>query len=243
MDKPENEARDAVGAHAVDICGALGYGKVASVGVGVLRGGRALTSMQHVTRNLFSKSSSTSLRIGRYAMVSRDISLFRFWLQCCQAAAKMKRKDDFATTNFLSEDFQFALERGYIEEVAEMIKMSGGELPLDALIKKTGIDKAEKPKYYQGLSIGGKKMAGWARERGEDSYRSPMSESTPPILQAAKAGSLAAVEWFLSDTPLRLYKEYKDQNKDDTRLRKLAEAPGGFHSVVGQWLKQRSEPL
>ncbi|KAL9009634.1 MAG: hypothetical protein Q9173_005360 [Seirophora scorigena] len=164
-------------------------------------------------------------------MASRDTALFRFWLQCGQEALKMKRKVDYTTAALLGEEFKFALGRGYVEEVAEMIKISGAELPLDALIKKSGIGETEKPRYYQGLSIGGKKMTGWARERGGDTYRSAMSERTPPLLQAARAGSLPSVEWFLSDTPLRLYGEYRDQNKDDPRLRKLAEAPRGFQSA------------
>lgn len=154
----------------------------------------------------------------------------------------MKQRDESFTSNFYLGDFHFAVQRGYVEEIAEMIKSSGAQLPLDALITKTGIKEPRKYNYYQGLSIGGKKMTGWARERGgHRSYRNAMYESTPPLLQAANMGSLAAVEWFLSDTPLRLYQEYQEKNKDDTRLKKLAEAPGGFQSAVGQWLKQRSE--
>lgn len=139
------------------------------------------------------------------------------------------------------QDFQFALEHDFVEEIAEMIKFFGAELPLEALIKTSGINKEEKPKYYQGLSIGGKKMTAWAREHGGSAYQIPLEESTPPLLRAANSGSLAAVEWFLSDTPLRLYREYRDKHKDDERLRKLAEAPGGFEQAAGSWLKRRSE--
>ena len=153
----------------------------------------------------------------------------------------MKQKADNAWRALGAQEFRFALEHGFVEELAEMIKIAGAELPLNALIQKTGIEDAKKPKYYQGLSIGGQKMTAWARERGNDNHRNVIFESVPPLLQAAHAGNLAAVEWFLSDTPLRLYKEHKDRNKDDARLRKLAEAPGGFHSAVGSWLKQRSE--
>lgn len=140
-------------------------------------------------------------------------------------------------------DLKIALERGFVGEVAELIKIAGAELPLDALIKKSGIEETAKPRYYQGLSIGGKKMTGWAREHGGRNAQSAMSESTPPVLRAAHAGGLAAVEWFMSDTPLRLYREYREKHKDDERLRKLAEAPGGFEQAVGSWLKQRSMSL
>ncbi|KAL8970120.1 MAG: hypothetical protein Q9197_003977 [Variospora fuerteventurae] len=218
LDKPEKAARDAFGCGKANIKRAMESG----------------SEMRDVVESLLTSSKDAFLGLGRYAMVSRDIALFRFWLQCCREASKMKQKVDFTTVDFLAEDFLFALERGYVEEMAEMIKISGVELPLDALIKKSGIAQAEKPRYYQGLSIGGKKMTGWARERDGKASRSAMSESTPPLLHAARLGSLPAVEWFLSDTPLRLYREYRDQNKDDTRLRKLTEAPDNLalHAAI-----------
>ena len=144
-------------------------------------------------------------------------------------------------SGFDTLDFQFALKHGFIEEVSEMIRIAGAELPLDALVKRSGVQEEEKPKYYQGLSIGGKKMKNWARKRG-DSYQRAMGESTPPLLQAAFQGGLAAVEWFLSDTPFRLYKEYGANHADDPRLKKLAKAHGGLDEAFSSWLKQRSKP-
>lgn len=141
---------------------------------------------------------------------------------------------------FDTSDFQYALEYGFIEELGEMIKIAGAQLPLDALVKQSGVQDEEKPKYYQGLSIGGKKMTAWARERGGGGYQQAMGESTPPLLQAAFQGGLAAVEWFLSDTPFRLYKEYGANNADNARFQTLTKAHGGLDQVVSSWLKQRS---
>ncbi|KAL8671283.1 MAG: hypothetical protein Q9168_004223 [Polycauliona sp. 1 TL-2023] len=185
-------------------------------------------------------NSNSYMSLSRYAIVSRDMEILRCWLQCCQEAMKMKGNSRPTHVPYDVIDLKIALERGFVEEVAELIKNLGAELPLDALIKKSGVEKNVKPKYYQGLSIGGKKMTGWAREHGGHSAQSAMSESTPPVLQAAHAGGLAAVEWFMSDTPLRLYREYRGKHKDDERLQKLAEAPGGYEQVVGSWLKQRN---
>lgn len=223
LDKPEAEARSIAGTGSVNLEGNLRDGLSAS----------------RVYEDILSSSTYTRFSFGRFALVNRELGLFRFWLQCCQAALNMKRKNDRITGSFGAHGFRFALEKGFDREIAEMIKIAGAELPLDALIKKTGIENKEKHKYYQGLSIGGQKMTGWARERESNSQRA-IGESTPPLLQAATAGSLAAVEWFLSDTPLRYYRDYKNKNKNDPRILRLAEAPGGFEGVVGRWLEQRN---
>ena len=147
-----------------------------------------------------------------------------------------------AFSSYLTSDFQFALKHGFIDELREMIAIIGGELPLDAFVKQSGIQDEQKPKYYQGLSIGGKKMTSWARERS-GGYQQRRDESVPPLLQAAFEGGLAAVEWFLSDTPFRLYKEYGVNNADDHRLKMLAKAHGGLDQAVSSWLKRRSESV
>jgi len=152
----------------------------------------------------------------------------------------MQSNNPFPFFGFHTPDFQFALEHGFIEELSEMIKITGAQLPLDALIEQSGIQDEKKPNYYQGLSIGGKKMTKWARERG-GGYQHAMGESTPPLLQAAHQGGLAAVEWFLSDTPFRLYKEYGTKNANNPRMKTLAKAHGGLDETFGSWLKQRSE--
>ena len=185
---------------------------------------------------------SGQTHFGRYALVSRDLELFRFWLQCCMDASKMKTNscNNSSFSSYLTSDFQFALRHGFINELSEMIKIEGAELPLDAFVKQSGIQDEQKPKYYQGLSIGGKKMTSWARERSGD-YQQRMGESVPPLLQAAFEGGLAAVEWFLSDTPFRLYKEYSVNNADDHRLKMLAKAPGGLDQALSSWLKRKSK--
>ncbi|KAI4091725.1 MAG: hypothetical protein L6R37_007692 [Teloschistes peruensis] len=181
------------------------------------------------------------VNLGRYAIVSRDMKLLRFWLQCCQDAAKMKWKNYKPTgAGYTGEDFKFALQHGHMEAIAELIRVIGAELPIDTLIQSSGVEKAEKPKYYQGLSIGGQKMTAWAKEHGSRVRPSSATGKTALFLQAAYADGLPAVEWFLSDTPLRLYREYRDKHKDDEKLKKLADAPGGFEQAVGSWLKQRN---
>lgn len=195
---------------------------------------------QSIFKDMLHERSPAGHHLGRYAMVSRNFELFHFWLSCCQKASRMQSNNTSPFLGLNTSDFHFALKHGFIEELSAMIKFTGAELPLDALIKQSGIQEEKKPKYYQGLSIGGKKMTNWARERG-GSYPNTMGESTPPLLQAAHQGGLAAVEWFLSDTPFRLYKEYGTNNASDPRLKTLAKAHGGLDQVFSTWLKQRSQ--
>ncbi|KAL8811822.1 MAG: hypothetical protein Q9200_001494 [Gallowayella weberi] len=224
LDKPEKEAMDCTDSHFTGLSSEL----------------MQRLDAKEFFKTCMSQNSGGYISFSRYAIVSRDMGLFRFWLQCCQEAMKMKSKHRPTSLPYYPQDLKIALQRGYLEEIAELIKFAGAELPLDVLIKKSGIEEAARPKYYQGLSIGGKKMTTWAREQGGRAAGNAMTESIPPLQQAAHAGGLAAVEWFLSDTPLRLYKEYREKHKDDERLQKLAEAPGGFERAVGLWLKQRN---
>ncbi|KAL8890878.1 MAG: hypothetical protein Q9215_002029 [Flavoplaca cf. flavocitrina] len=223
LNKPEKEALQWVGSSRSTVMEALVEGR----------------SAYDVFQDNLCANKNKNIRFSRYTIVSQDMELLRFWLQCCQAAMKMQSRYPPEYLPYDVEDLTIALERGFVEEIAELIRVAGAELPLDALIKKSGIEETAKPKYYQGLSIGGKRMTGWAREHGGRTAQSAMSESTPPLLQAAHAGGLAAVEWFLSDTPLRNYRVYQEKHKDDERLRRLAEA-GGFENAVGAWLKQRN---
>lgn len=58
---------------------------------------------------------------------------------------------------FPESDFQWAVSRGKIPMLTEIIRLTGGGMPLDHLVKKSGVEMKEKPKYYQGLTVYGKK--------------------------------------------------------------------------------------
>lgn len=201
-----------------------------------------LTACQDVFRESLNFRSPGAYKFCRYALVRRDLDLLRFWLRLSQDASKMKGNENASYyVGFDSADFTFAVKHGLLEEASEMIKICGAELPLDVLLKKSGVAEQERPRYYQGLSIGGKKMKRWAREHSGNTSHDSLSLHSSLLLKAAEQGSLVAVEWFLSDTPFRLYKEYGAANAKDPRLQSLAKAHGGFDQTVGAWLKQRSE--
>lgn len=111
-------------------------------------------------------------------------------------------------------------------------------MSLNQLVKSSGIEYTKKPKYYQGLSVGGKKRTDWAAAPGD--YVRIVEEKIPPLLQAARFGSIDSVEWFMSDAPLRRYKEFAEANKDDKRIKTLEESGKTFYSTVGSWLALKS---
>ena len=138
---------------------------------------------------------------------------------------------------FPQSAFWSAVEQGRIGILADMIKWAGAGLPLEELVKKTGVELKEKPRYYQGLTVYGKKRKDWATAgRNVVSRRTDSTES--PLLRAAQKGCIESVEWFLSDAPLRNYLEFGKSNvtKEDPRLKHLNQSHGGFEKAVTRWL-------
>ncbi|MCJ1430937.1 hypothetical protein MMC27_000287, partial [Xylographa pallens] len=174
------------------------------------------------------------------AIVTRDMNLLKFLLRIAQEArlALDKGGDNFHIEPLVQPNhFQFALNKGFMEIAGEMIAATGVSLPLDHLVEKSGIKEVKKPKYYQGLMLYGKHKSEWAQEResGQRRHHNIISEESP-ILTVAGHANLAAVEWFLSDTPARLYKQYCIDNKEEMRIIALSKAHGGFDKAIHDWL-------
>ncbi|KAI1386921.1 ankyrin [Hypoxylon trugodes] len=133
--------------------------------------------------------------------------------------------------------FSSALRRGRTEMLATVIRRTGAGIPIDDLVKKSGAELKVKPRYYQGLSVYGKKRADWANA-GRNLVVKSTGSKVPPLLSAAFSGSLEATEWFVSDTPMRHYLEFgkSDSAQEDIRFKHLNEAPGGFDRAIAKWL-------
>ena len=138
------------------------------------------------------------------------------------------------------QDFDYALEVGHTHLLTQIIKYTGAGIPLNSLAKKYGADLKEKPRYYQGLSVYGTKRKDWADAGHSHTRYKPAQKHLTPLLSSAYFGSLEAVEWFLSDTPMRCYKEFEEANKDDKRLQRLALSDTGFAGSVEKFLAMRS---
>jgi hypothetical protein len=51
------------------------------------------------------------------------------------------------------------------------------------------------------------------------------------------------VEWFLSDAPARLYKEFAEAHRHHKLIKHLETSAGGFEKVLHKWLGARSKIL
>ncbi|PNS15755.1 hypothetical protein CAC42_4207 [Sphaceloma murrayae] len=138
--------------------------------------------------------------------------------------------------------FIHAMKLSRVTLLKKMIQRTGAGIPLDALVETSGVEiKSETAsKYYQGLSVHGQKRADWVAQAGGASKVKGSGDSRPPLLEACRAGSLEAVEYFLSDAATRHYRDFAAKNSSDERLQTLAEAKGGLNAALDNWLGTRS---
>lgn len=84
----------------------------------------------------------------------------KFLLDVCEHWGTQKCESDDEVSGFYSfpdHEFKLAVELGRVELLGEIIKRTGAGLPLEHLVKDTGVELQVKPKYYQGLTVYGKK--------------------------------------------------------------------------------------
>lgn len=138
---------------------------------------------------------------------------------------------------FPQSAFWSAVDQGRIGMLADMIKWAGAGLPLEELVKKTGVELKEIPRYYQGLTVYGRKRKDWATA-GRNVISRPKDSTESPLLHTAQQGCIESVEWFLSDAPLRNYLDFGKSKaaKEDSRLEHLNQSHGGFEKAVTRWL-------
>ncbi|EXA52954.1 hypothetical protein FOVG_00985 [Fusarium oxysporum f. sp. pisi HDV247] len=149
------------------------------------------------------------------------------------------QEDEGSTCSFTfpQSDFKWAVEHGKTQLLALVIKRTGAGIPLDHLVKKSGVELKRKPRYYQGLTVYGRKRKDWANA-GRGMVIKSSGLRTPPLLHAALGGSVESVELFLGDAPHRLYGEFAKSkaSKEDSRFKHLKESPGGFDRAISKWL-------
>jgi ankyrin repeat protein len=194
-------------------------------------------SYQHVAKpgNLF-----------QLAIYLDDADLLQFLIDAGEDfTVRRKSIDDEPASKFYSfnqHDFLYAVQLGRVQLLKIIVKRTGAGIPLDDLVKKSGVEITKKPKYYQGLSVHGKKRADWAAA-GRDTQCDSSREEHPPLLHAARLTNLDSIEWFLSDAAIHCYTEFAENNEKDKRIQSLAQAKGGLQASINKWLSLRSQLL
>lgn len=192
--------------------------------------------------------TETTVSPFRFAIQNNDLKVLRFLLDCaehfCSETADDEKDGEDGVFSFPADDFKFAIQRGKPELLVEIIRRTGAGLPLETLVKNSGIELEEKPEFYQGLTVYGKKRSDWVAEGRRTTTRRTGIDISPLIV-AAMAGSIESVEWFMSDAPLRHYLDFSRSAaaERDARMKHLAQSPGGLESAVRGWIKEQSELL
>ncbi|KAL1985958.1 hypothetical protein VTN96DRAFT_7223 [Rasamsonia emersonii] len=176
----------------------------------------------------------------QYAIRREDVDLLVFLLELGRKYSIIgTEKESSHMYNVSEADFHFAIKLGHVRCLAELIKRTGAGIPLDEIAQHSGVELKEKPRYYRGLSIRGKKRADWAEAGGLSSRRH--HDSHPPLLVAAFKGSLDSVEWFLSTAPQRHYSEFVAAHQHDERVKRLAQTELGVEGSLANWLGLRND--
>jgi len=195
------------------------------------------------TDDVFTKHKPVTLI--EYALARGDMHLLSFLLDLAQEYAGkdeiIDKSDDY---DRLCQHFNFsrAVLFGQPHMLAELIKRTAIGLSIDELALEHGAhDSTAAPKYYQGLSVHGKKRKDWADAGRNSSGMQETGPQVPPLLRAALIGTLEQVEWILSDAPLRCYKHFAQAHQDDKRLQKISSIEGGFEGALKGFLRSRSQ--
>jgi hypothetical protein len=97
----------------------------------------------------------------QHAMANDDTSGFKALFDMAQHFSEENPANDEEEANsrftFPEADFQWAIAHGKVQMLSVVIKRTGAGVPLDHLVKKSGVEVKEKPRYYQGLTVYGKK--------------------------------------------------------------------------------------
>lgn len=175
-----------------------------------------------------------------YAIIEGNADLLSFLLDLVQDASAYLRDKEWDEEYNYSYNFVAAIKYGRLQCLSMLMKRTAAGLPFEHLTKTGG--NVEKPDYYLGLSIHGKKRHEW---RQPDwmimGWQNPKYSRylSSPLLNAASEGSFASVEWFLSTSPERHYMEFVHTHKHDGRVKKLGQETLGIEKCITDWLSLR----
>lgn len=174
----------------------------------------------------------------RLAIFTNDLRLLKFLIKTgINLAAQKDDEDNLKVPTINRQDFELAIRLGRVELMSEIIRTTGFGLPLQKMFQTSGVKLDEKPRYYQGLTVHGKKRQDWADASRKGAHqKNAESDFGIPLLASALEGNLESTEYFLSDAPFHRYLDFADSFKNDKHIRGLAQAKGGLQGTLSNWL-------
>jgi ankyrin repeat protein len=199
-------------------------------------------SWPHFHEMLQSARRAGQVSISRHAITTNDLPLLRFLLRTSMdLMARKAEGDDTKIYQLSGNDFEYAIKLGRTQIVGEIISKTGAGVPLQKMVQASGVVLKDKPRYYQGLSVYGKKRDDWAAERHAPRTDKAVENEHSPLLRSLAIGNMESAEYFLSDAPFNRYKEFAEHFKDDKRVEGLAQSEGGIEKALSNWLATRSD--
>lgn len=175
----------------------------------------------------------------KYAILQNDQELFSFFLELGEEWRARERERNNGKEFGISDQpmlfFDTAASCGQIDMMERIIQVTGPLLPLTRLARKYGTkdNSDEKPKYYRGLSVRGKKRSDWMNNDRDDSE----SDEVPHALEyIVSSRNLETVKWFMSGAPLESYMIYIESLKDNKDVQALQKHPLGVRGIIENWI-------
>lgn len=224
----------------VDDIGALDFdaGSTDSPSDVIGRSYRLTIFLQDTLGSGFKRKQRFYYDLFEYAIRTDNVPVLTFLLEMGQLYQKRNEVTESRIFTLDESLVYMAIQYGRLRCLEEIITRTGGDLPLNELAEKSGVQVHEKPKYYQGLSIRGRKRADWAAAGRATQQRG--TEQVSPLLVSARFGCLKSVEWFWSTAPARHYLSFTKNHPDDKRLKLLAQSRKGVEGSINSWLNTRS---
>ncbi|VUC26031.1 unnamed protein product [Clonostachys rosea] len=188
-------------------------------------------------RHCFERNDATGM--------SLLIDLARFWATQKFRDGDEQDDDKRPVFSFPRAEFEWAIANGRTELISLVIEKTGAGVPLESLVRLSGFKENKKPKHYQGLTVYGQKRGDWAKPRRGDNDPVDTGLHCSPLLLAVTSSNIETVEYFMSNTPYRLYSEFAKSKaaQGDMRIQHLNQTPDGYERCVSKWLTQNDNDL
>ncbi|KAL5611825.1 hypothetical protein BROUX41_000600 [Berkeleyomyces rouxiae] len=139
------------------------------------------------------------------------------------------------------DDFIQAISAANTSILETMITKTGAGIPVDRLVKAARLDAKDPPRFYQGLTVYGKKRKDWATH-GRAVLVRDAGVQRSPLLIAAENASLNSVRWLLTDAPREMYLHYaaSDAAKAHPSFKHLVAEKGAFEAALDSWMRKQA---